>query len=166
MHINLKALAAAVALVCSAAAQAEGAYVGGVFGVMKTDVSGVSGDSPLNAGIRAGYTWNSGWGVEAELTDSLVEGEFDSYWGDENYSFATMALYATYRSQGDIYFKGRLGYLREELYVDYFGEYSDSGTSAGIGAGFKLTEKVTFEAEYTIIEADVDYWSGSLVVRF
>ncbi|WP_444900950.1 outer membrane beta-barrel protein [Microbulbifer sp. SSSA007] len=163
MRFNFKDLAVAAALVCSATTQAEGAYVGGVFGVMNTDASG---DSPLNAGIRAGYTSNSGWGIEVELTDSLVEGEYDYYWGDENYSLATQALYATYRTQGDIYMKGRLGYLHEELDVDYFGEYSDSGASAGIGAGFKLSEKVIFETEYTFIEADVDYWSGSLIVRF
>ncbi|WP_444920079.1 outer membrane beta-barrel protein [Microbulbifer sp. CnH-101-G] len=152
-----------MALVCSAAAQAEGAYVGAVFGVMNTDADG---DSSLNAGVRVGYGWNSGWGLEAEFTDSLVEGEYDYYWSEVEYSFATQAIYATYRSEGDIYLKGRLGYLHEELDVDGFGEYSDSGASAGIGAGFKLTESVLFEAEYTFIESDVDYWSGSLVVRF
>ncbi|GAB2887737.1 outer membrane beta-barrel protein [Microbulbifer echini] len=165
MGFGIRSLVAVVVLACSTAVQAEGAYVGAVFGVMNTDVSG--DDSPLNAGIRAGYSWNSGWGLETELTNSVVEGEFNyHYWGAENYSLATQAIYATYRSEGDIYLKGRLGYLREELEIDHFGEYSDSGASAGIGAGFKLTERVLFETEYTFIESDVDYWSGSLVVRF
>ncbi|MCO1333604.1 porin family protein [Microbulbifer sp. OS29] len=164
MRFKSKALAAAAALLCSAFVQAEGAYVGGVFGVMNVDDAG---DSPLNAGVRAGYAWGSGWGIEAEFTDSVVEGEYDVYWYNLEYSLATQAVYATYRSEGDIYLKGRLGYLHEELEVDGWGEeYTDSGISAGIGAGFKLTDKAVFELDYTLIETDVDYWSGSVVFNF
>ncbi|AWF82760.1 hypothetical protein BTJ40_19150 [Microbulbifer sp. A4B17] len=164
MSFNLKAMAVATALLCSATVQAQGAYVGGVFGVMDVDAAG---DSPFNAGVRAGYTWGSGWGFEAEVTDSVIEGEYDLYWYDYNYSLTTQAVYATYRTQGDIYLKGRIGYLHEELEVDDWGsDYSDSGASAGFGAGFKLTDKAALELDYTFIESDVDYWSGSVVYKF
>ncbi|MDP5208622.1 porin family protein [Microbulbifer sp. 2205BS26-8] len=152
-------LAAVVALLCSAAVQAEGAYMGDEIGMMDADGSD---DSPFNAGIRAGYTWNSGWGIEAELTGSMTDGDIL----DRDFSISTQAVYATYRTQGDIYFKGRLGYLNEEVDVEYFGDASDSGASVGVGVGFTLAENISFETEYTLIEEEVDYWSGSLVVRF
>ncbi|MDP5211158.1 porin family protein [Microbulbifer sp. 2205BS26-8] len=160
MYFKLKALGAAAVLVCSAAVQAEGAYVGGTFGAMNVDAK-YADKNPLNAGIRGGYTWNSGLGIEAEFTGSASDGELDD---GSDYSISTQALYATYRTQGDIYFKGRLGYLHEK--VKAFREVSDDGFSAGIGAGFKLTENLSFEAEYTLVEQDVDYWSGSLVYHF
>ncbi|WP_444915483.1 porin family protein [Microbulbifer sp. TRSA007] len=161
---NLKAMAAVTALLCSATAYGQGAYIGGVFGALDVDARG---ENPLNGGIRAGYTWGSGWGFEAEVTDSVIDGEFDYYWHDYNYSLATQAVYATYRSPGNIYLKGRIGYLHEELEIDNWEkEYSDNGASAGLGAGFKLTDEATLELDYTIIESDVNYWSGSVVYKF
>ncbi|MFS1522923.1 outer membrane beta-barrel protein [Microbulbifer sp. 2304DJ12-6] len=140
---------------------------------MNTDVGD---ESPLSAGIRGGYTWSSGWGIEAEFTGSVVDGElvgfdYDSFRGridreTVGYSISTQAVYTTYRTQGDIYFKGRFGYLNEEVGVKSFGNVSDSGASVGVGVGFKLAENISFEAEYTLIQEEVDYWSGSLVVRF
>ncbi|WP_078083391.1 porin family protein [Microbulbifer mangrovi] len=162
-----KVLATALVLGCSISAQAsEGGYFGTVAGLMKTSING---DSPFNAGIRAGYTWNSGFGLEGEYTTSLVDGEarFNSGWGDFrwDYSISTFGAYATYRSQGDLYFKGRLGVLNES--IDFGGEKeSDSGLSAGLGLGFNLSETVNLEAEYTLVEEDVDFWSGTLVFRF
>ena len=163
-----KVLAAAVLLSCSVAAQAsEGGYFGAVAGVMNTSLDG---DNPFNAGARAGYNWASGFGVEAEFTTSLVEGEvdFSNAWVDikEDYSISTVAAYATYRTQGSIYFKGRLGYLNESVDFGDGVDGSDSGLSVGLGAGFVFTEAMTLEAEYTLIEEDVDMWSGTLQFRF
>lgn len=162
-----KILAAAVVLGCAVSAQAsEGGYFGTTAGLMKTSISG---DSPFNAGLRAGYAWNSGFALEGEYTTSLVDGEarYSSSWGDFrwDYSISTLGVYAAYRSQGDIYFKGRLGVLNES--VDFGdGKESDSGLSAGLGVGFTFSENVNLEAEYTLIEEDVDFWSGTLVFRF
>ncbi|WP_444928549.1 outer membrane beta-barrel protein [Microbulbifer sp. SSSA002] len=165
MKFNFKALAAVAALLGSATVQAQGAYVGGVFGIMDVDAPG---NSPFNAGVRAGYTWDSGWGIEVEATDSVIEGEYDYYWSDYDYSLATQAIYATYRrNQRDFYLKGRVGYLREELSVDNWqAQESDTGLSAGFGIGFNLTDKAVMELDYTLIEADVNYWSGSVVYKF
>ncbi|WP_226642551.1 porin family protein [Microbulbifer variabilis] len=165
MKHSFKTLVIALSLMGSVAAQAEEAYIGGVAGLVDINVSG---DNPLNGGVRVGYIWNSGFGIEAELTDSLVEGEQSPRpYGDRfDYSFETQALYVTYRTQGDVYFKGRLGYSHEEMDVKYLGGPSESGVSAGVGAGFKLAKNVDFEAEYTFLDSDVDYWSGSLIYRF
>ena len=158
-----KVLAAAVMLGCSISVQAsEGGYFGTVAGLMKTSING---DSPFNAGVRAGYNWNSGFGLEGEYTTSLVDGEASYGSFNWDYSISTLGVYGTYRSQGDIYFKGRLGVLNES--VDFEGEKeSDSGLSAGLGLGFSFSENVNLEAEYTLVEEDVDFWSGTLVFRF
>nr|WP_010131717.1 outer membrane beta-barrel protein [Microbulbifer agarilyticus] len=160
-------LAALVLLGCAMGAQAsEGSYFGTVVGLMATDIRG---DSPFNAGARVGRTWSSGWGVEGEATTSLSKGsyDFDTFYGSRtvDYSITTVALYGTYRSQGDIYFKGRLGVLNES--VDFGGSSaSEAGLSLGLGAGFNVSESMNFEAEYTLVEEDVNLWSGTLVFRF
>ncbi|WP_226703949.1 outer membrane beta-barrel protein [Microbulbifer elongatus] len=167
-RVMQKTLAAAVLLGCTMGAQAaEGGYFGAVAGVMATDIEG---DNPFNAGARAGYSWANGFGVEAEYTTSIVDGEFrfSNSWVDveADYSISTLGAYATYRSQGDLYFKGRLGYLNESVDFGDGADGSDSGLSAGLGMGFSFSEAVNFEAEYTLVEEDVDFWSGTLVFRF
>jgi hypothetical protein len=157
MRLMGKALATLALLWVSSAS--AGGYLGAVGGLMDVDLGG---DSPFNAGIRGGYSWASGWGVEGEYTSSISDGTYDHYWlGETDYSIDTMGVYATYRSPGAVYFKGRLGVINEEvLGVD------DTGTSAGLGIGFKAGESVQLEAEYTLIEQDVNFFSGSLVFRF
>ena len=148
----------------------SGAFAGPVAGVMNVDIEG---DNPFNAGVRGGYIWNSGWGLEAELTGSLADGTAEyNYWGgsyDVDYSITTLAAYGTYRSQGQLYFKGKLGYLKETVkFSDDGDSYSDSdtGLSAGLGFGFNMTPNANIELEYTVVEEDVDLFSGSLVFRF
>ncbi|WOX04544.1 porin family protein [Microbulbifer pacificus] len=166
-----KAFAVAALVCCSAAAQAsEGGYWGGVGGIMNVDIDG---DNPFNAGVRAGYNWASGWGVEGELTGSLADGKAEyRYWGGNygvDYSITTLAAYGTYRSSGQIYFKGKLGVLSETVKFSDDGDSyseSDSGLSLGLGAGFNLSDNLNLEAEYTVVEEDVGFFSGSLVFRF
>jgi len=161
MRFIVNSLAAA-ALLCGASAHAEGGFIGAVGGVMNTDYVK---DSPLNAGVRAGYNWASGWGVESEFTGSIADGRMQGYWEDVDYSLSTRALYATYRSQGQTYFKSRIGYLSENIDTDDYSA-SDSGLSAGLGFGFYVSDNATVEGEYTLVEEDVGFWSGSVVVRF
>ncbi|WP_051687173.1 porin family protein [Microbulbifer sp. HZ11] len=162
-----KALAVAAMVCCSATVQAaEGGYWGAVGGLMNVDIDG---DNPFNVGVRGGYSWASGWGVEGEVTTSAAKGTFDYdyYYSarEVEYSLTTVALYGTYRSQGDVYFKGKIGFLNENVDVDGYGA-DDSGLSLGVGAGFNLSENLNLEAEYTIVEEDVGFFSGSLVFRF
>ncbi|GAB2509147.1 porin family protein [Microbulbifer agarilyticus] len=155
-------------LIGSSAVQAQDStgegFFGPVAGLMSVDVDG---DNPFNAGFRGGYTWNSGWGIEAELTRSLSDGAYY----DVDYSINTFGVYGTYRSAGQLYFKGKLGYLSETVNFDesYWSDShkeSDTGLSAGAGLGFHMARNAYVEAEYTLIEEDVDFFSASLVFRF
>lgn len=157
-----KGLAALAIAVSSVAANAEG-YWGGVAGLMNVDVSGV--DNPLNIGIRGGYTWPAGWGMEGEFTTSAVKGKARAFEGSRKVDIQTIAGYATYRSPGDIYFKGRAGILNEKVTIGRFRD-SDTGISLGFGGGLRFSPNASFELEYTLIESDVDFWSGTLALRF
>ncbi|MFI2811445.1 outer membrane beta-barrel protein [Microbulbifer sp. M83] len=155
---------AALALVCSSAANAEGGYWGATAGLMTVDANTV--DDPINFGLRGGYTFSSGWGFEGEFTDSLISGEADAFDGrDIDVDIQTLGGYATYRSFGDVYFKGRLGLIYEDVSV---GGYSsdDTGISVGGGIGLNLSPNTNVEFEYTMIEEDVNFWSGTMILTF
>lgn len=160
-------------LVSTSVVQAQdtsGAFAGPVAGIMNVDIEG---DNPFNAGLRGGYIWNSGWGVEGEFTGSLIEGEAEyRYWGgtySADLGISTLAAYGTYRSPGQFYFKGKLGYLKETVKIsddgDSFSE-SETGLSAGLGLGFDIMPNANVELEYTVVEEDVGFFSGSVVIRF
>ena len=151
---------AALALVGSSAAYAEGAYWGGTVGLMDIDLH--HADSPLNVGLRGGYTLPSGWGFEAEYTNSLISGDADVFSRDVDIDVQTLGAYGTYRSYGDIYFKGRLGVVHED--VDYFG--SDTGISLGGGVGLNVSPNTNVELEYTMIDQDIGFWSGTMTLNF
>ncbi|WP_444911557.1 outer membrane beta-barrel protein [Microbulbifer sp. PAAF003] len=159
----VKAGIGVLALVVSAGAIAEGAYWGGVAGIADFDFKGV--DNPLNLGLRAGYVRASGFGVEGEYTSSLLSGETEAYGRNVDVDIRTLATYATYRTEGDWYLKGRLGLLYEDVSVG--SERSDDlGVSLGAGIGYSLNEIYHLELEYTVLETDVSYWSGGFSLRF
>ncbi|RYZ93284.1 MAG: porin family protein [Moraxellaceae bacterium] len=120
-----------------------------------------------------------------------------------NAKIDTTALYGVYRSSGNLYFKIKAGYLREEVKLTGRGQEADvyvavqngqpievndtkgsqtfstfgfdkkitisetdSGFSGGLGAGYKFTEQLFAELEYTRIEADVNFLSASLNYAF
>jgi hypothetical protein len=158
--------AAALLLACSAGvnAQSQGtAYWGATAGLMDIDFR--NADSPINVGLRGGYTLPSGWGFEAEYTNSLISGEADVFDNDVDVDVQTLAGYGTYRSYGDIYFKGRFGLLYEDVSVGSASS-DDTGISLGGGIGFDMSPNTNVELEYTMIEEDIGFWSGTMTLTF
>ncbi len=154
---------AALVLVCSSAASAEGGYWGATVGLMDIDLP--NADSPLNVGLRGGFSLPSGWGFEAEYTNSLISGAADVFDRDVDVDIQTLAGYGTYRSYGDLYFKGRLGLLYEDVSVGSASS-DDTGISLGAGVGFNYSPNTNIELEYTMIEEDVGFWSGTMTLNF
>ena len=153
---------AALALAWSCVVHAEG-YAGGSAGIMDADVAG---DNPFNVGVRGGYRWPTGWGIEGEITTSLTNGKADvGFFGSVHYSVDTYAVYGTYRTPGDVYFKARLGLLDEQVDAGP-ADGSDSGLTGGAGIGFDVGRSAEVQIEYTYIEQDLNYWSGSVIFRF
>ncbi|MCO1333605.1 porin family protein [Microbulbifer sp. OS29] len=160
---KIRKWASLLALIISPGVIAEGTYWGAVAGLADFDFSGV--DNPVNLGIRTGYTRSSGLGVEVEYMGSVFSGEAQVYGRGEDVELQSLAAYATYRTEGDWYIKGRLGALYEDVSVGRKSS-DDFGVSVGAGVGFKLSENYRLELEYTMIEKDIGFWSGGFSVRF
>ncbi|VAW82826.1 hypothetical protein MNBD_GAMMA14-824 [hydrothermal vent metagenome] len=172
MYINKTAgLIPALCLV-SGAVMAEGAYVGARVGIMDADVSGL--DSATNMGVLLGYTFGDvsdgmTWAVEGEFTTTASKGDVDLAGFNGDWDIDTQAIYGVLRIGGDFYGKARVGYLREDISVSVAGisaDGSDSGLSGGVGAGWRINEQIAIEAEYTLVEKDVDFYSAGVNFAF
>ena len=150
------ALASLAAAPVFAAAGDDGIHFGLKTGVMDVDVGGFDIDAPL--GIVIGFESGLyGAELEANFADGDVEGfglDFDSF-----------ALYGVFRSEGEVYFKAKAGFLRENIDVPGKISVNDTGFSAGIGMGARM-ESLSLEAEYTIIEEDLNFLSIGANVHF
>ncbi|GAA5443317.1 hypothetical protein Misp06_01493 [Microbulbifer sp. NBRC 101763] len=158
-----KFIVAGILSLLSSAALSEGGYWGAAVGTMNFDFKGV--DNPTGVGLRTGYSLVSGWGVEVEYIGSLISGEVEVLGEEVDVDMYSLAGYATYRTLGDIYFKGRLGLLYEDVTVGSDNS-DDFGITAGAGIGFLLGASSNFELEYTILEKDVGFLSGAFSYRF
>ncbi|MBZ2189964.1 porin family protein [Alcanivorax sp. JB21] len=141
----------------------EGGFFGLKAGTMRVDVTdnglGIDLDDSTNIGFYTGYVGQSGLGFELEYTQPTSK--TDTGVPSVKYELRTLALYGTFRSDGNIYLKGKAGYLREDVkFSGPGGSASDkeSGMSLGGGVGFMLGSS-RLELEYTIIESDVNYLS-------
>lgn len=157
-----KALPIALTLACLFSGQAfaaagdNGIHLGIKTGVMDVDVAGFDIDTPL--GIVFGFEQGS-YGVEAELT--FADGELELFgFGSASFDFDTLAIYGVFRSQGEVFYKLKAGFLREDI-----DGATDSGLSVGVGFGARI-DSVSLEAEYTIIEEDVSFLSVGGNIHF
>lgn len=156
MSFSFKTLPALIILsAVSLTAGAEG-YFGFKGGIMSIDLAGI--DDPINAGVVFGSNRGAGWGFEGELTLSMIDGEYSIFGSDFDVSIRTLAGYAAFRSEGDTYFKGKLGVLNEDVEIGSISE-DDTGASYGFGVGWRQGDGSMVELEYTIVEEDVDFIS-------
>jgi opacity protein-like surface antigen len=117
--------------------------------------------------------------AEGEFNYRISGGDWDYGFGPASatteFKLWTIAGYFAYRYPvGDnLFLKGKAGILYEnvdaEVTLDYMGEHysyygggTDTGLSIGAGVGMKLSEKLTGEVEFTVIESDVNYLSVGL----
>lgn len=150
------ALASLASAPVFAAAGDDGLHLGFKTGMMDVDVGGFDIDMPL--GFVLGFEQGLyGFEIEANFAGGDIEG-FDL-------DFDTFAFYGVYRSAGEVYFKGKLGFLRENVDIDGIVSEDDSGLSLGLGVGTRV-DNLSFEAEFTIIEEDVNYLSVGANVHF
>lgn len=78
----------------------------------------------------------------------------------------TQAQYATFRSAGNVYFKGKAGYLWEtedqhpdNLTIGQMVNGLDAHGAVGVGAGYKLSNGERLEFDYTINKKDEKMFS-------
>ncbi|MDP2228311.1 MAG: outer membrane beta-barrel protein [Moraxellaceae bacterium] len=140
------------------AEQVGGLYLGITGGVDRIDVAGV--DDADMYGVVGGLRFGSGLSVEAAFGKSDTDTG-----GGCTVDIDTLGLYGAFRSSGNVYFKGRVGLLHEKLSDDCGSSLKDTGLSLGAGAGVRFGG-VAVEAEYTIIEQDIDRLSLTFLYNF
>lgn len=172
MEINKTAGMFPVLCLIGSTAMAEGLYLGARVGVMDPDVSGL--DDATNAGVVIGYTVGEindilSWGFEGEVTTTVSDGDVDVAGFKGDWDIDTQAIYAVFRVGETIYGKLRFGALREDVSINVAGvsvDGDDSSFTAGIGAGWRFTDQLAFEAEFTNVESDVNFYSVGVNYSF
>lgn len=150
-------------------------YVLGKLGIMsvKTD----SADALGSIGMLYGYGLTPEITVESELNLGWFGGEYQQKTAGVvrahgNYRIWTVAGYGVYRKLiGDAtYLKGKLGVLYENVnrtVVEGEDQVSKGfGLAGGIGAGTRIADALTFEAEITGIDKDIVFFSLGLHYAF
>ena len=138
-------------------------YVGIQAGQFSVDLSEF--DSTNGVGVMLGYKVNNLVSIEGALTTTGEDGDVtvQGVQGVGNWDLTTTAVYAAIRSSGNLYFKGKVGYLYEKVTASISGLFytsdSQSDFSYGVGAGWRIGDGLGLELEYTIIEEDIDFIS-------
>ena len=154
-RIQIISWLAITVLLISTQSHAEGLTFGAKVGPMQLDVSDT--EDPTNAGVTIGYEFGLGLGdlgFEGEFTTTVKDGKI----GGENLKIDTVGGYATYRSPGFIYLKGRVGYVAWDAAQTLGESDKDSSGSYGLGLGVSL-KVVKFELEYARIDDQIDFIS-------
>ena len=171
-------LALAATSLVSVGAQAAVAYGNGYTGtpyagvkVGQFDLDVQNSSNPVAYGVYGGYNFDPNFGVEVEYVGSsdadFNSGDIDakSYgaYGTYRYTFPNTALYG----------KAKLGVARTKVEGDYrvgslAYDYSDSSTSVagGLGLGYSVNPNFGVEAEYDIMNSDVNLMTIGAHLKF
>lgn len=169
MKIISKALALLLVM-CGTNAWADQGdqYVLGKVGFMSVDLH--NADPLFSIGALYGYGITPEITAEGELNLGLIGGEYKQknssgvVYEQGDYRITTLAGYGVYRLPVTevAYIKGKLGLLYES--VKRSGDLSSKtatgfGLAGGIGAGGRIAEMLTLEAEITAIDQDIFFYS-------
>ncbi len=127
----------------SVSALADG-YIGVHYGSLHSEDADMG-----NLGFSAGYRLTDSIGVEAQLTQTLNE---DNLGYGATLSSDTQALYATYQSTGEFYFKAKAGLAKIDYNLEsdwYDASGSGTGLSFGLGMGVVIGDMARLELEFT-----------------
>ena len=161
----------------------EGFYLGVKTGDMSSDIDEIDLESPK--ALLLGWEFDNGFAIEYEHSEA--DAEYEYFWSvDVGFTtvsgthagegdFETDALYGVYRTYNEsgFFMKLKAGILNEDISLTVVDEDGDTvnaneddlGFSAGIGAGYR-SDRFSLEAEYTIIEGDVQFLSVGLNAHF
>jgi len=150
---------------CVAQADEGQMYVGIKAGSFMVDLDGA--DDPTPFGVQLGYDFGQNLSLEFEYNTGSAD--YSVLGTTVDMDVTTMAAYGTFRSEGKGYFLVKLGLIKEEIEAStslISVSEDDTGLSYGFGGGIRLADKFALEAEYTIVEQDVDYLGLTARVLF
>ena len=148
-------------------------YIGVKAGQFMVDDDGADDlDDATAYGIYGGYNFDPNFGVEVEYVGSSdadvrvfdINGEYDvktyGAYGTYRYYFPNTALYA----------KGKLGIAKTELNGNFDDgdsiSASDTGIAGGIGLGYAINSDFGIEAEYAIVDSDINLLTVGAQLKF
>ncbi|HKQ31394.1 MAG TPA: outer membrane beta-barrel protein [Burkholderiales bacterium] len=160
---HLFAIGLVAAATCMPAHAEVGPYFGAKGGFMDIDAGGH--DKALAGGGVIGYRFfddqRGSGALEAEATLTVKDGDID---GGGDWEATTIGFYFAYRSIGELYFKGKAGFVDQD--IDGTGGASDDTTfSFGFGGGWQIDRKSALEVEYTSYD-DLAFISVGFITRF
>lgn len=119
------------------------------------DSPGVTTESDAAFGMNVGYAITPQWSAEFEFIKGGAE--IAGPGGSLDVGTQSIAAYATYRSPGQLYLVGKIGLVKVDFTESRFGDSSESGLSYGFGGGYRLSESLGIELDYTVVEEDMDW---------
>lgn len=137
-------------------------------GFMSEKPFAVTSNDPINVGFAAQYNLSrpNNLYIEAEYSLSVSDGsEFDT---NEDWKIRAASLSGVYKSAGKTYFKGKLGYVYNDILLENIetGEQSHRyKNSAIIGAGVGWRNLImgnALELEVSHMEDDINFISVNL----
>lgn len=136
-----------------ALARPDGTFYGGLkAGSFVSDIDGL--DNAFALGARIGYDYGRQWSLELDFLTGEYEAAADGL--KEELDGDSLGVYVTYRSPGAAYYIIRFGWIDLEIAKSTkfnFKEVDNIDFSYGLGAGLEITENISLELEYTLIES-------------
>ena len=157
----------------TAKAQETSLYLSLKGGWMMADPSKY-GDA-FNAGLLFGGLFfqdpsSGSLAIEGEISRTLSDGRISSRPDRGDWEIDTIALYGVYRTPGKYYFKGKLGFLHEDVTFRHLNQRTinddDTVFSLGLGVGWNIDDRTSLELDYTLIEDDVDFLGAAYTIYF
>lgn len=144
-------------------------YIGVKGGPMSISRNIPFDDDGVMLGFVFGYDIpNNGFAFEGEFNTTVSKASSNNpSYGD--LGVTTLTGYGVYRTPGRFYLKAKLGLLYEYLTSSVSGvgatidvDGPGIAISYGIGGGWRVTDQLSAEIEYTSLEADIGYASLGL----
>ncbi len=160
------------------AADGTDVYLGASYNTASIDFSNASVDDTAGIGLVFGIDFGKNWACETEYINT---GKADMDYQSGSITSAkiqvrSLAAYAVFKTSGKVYFKGRAGLAASLIDITDIkcsgslcinSLFDDgAGLALGVGGGVKITEAMKLEAEYKLINSDIDIFGLGLVYAF
>ncbi|MCP4877444.1 MAG: hypothetical protein GY896_18440 [Gammaproteobacteria bacterium] len=115
-------------------------------GIFSDDLDDGDKSDSRNVGFMFGKGINDLLSWEIAYNSNVTK-EDDWLGAGLNVEAETLGFFLVAKTQGDIYFKGRVGYSRVTEDLSAIGEFNSYGIAYGVGAGFKIGKIGAIEVE-------------------
>lgn len=159
---------------------ADGAdiYLGASYNAVSIDFANASVDDTEGLGLVFGIDFGENWAFETEYINS-GKADMDYHVGaieSAKIQVQSLGVYGVFKTSGKIYFKGRAGIAANRVDITdikcsssfCINSLFDDGAGLAIsaGGGILITETMKLEAEYKLINSDIDIFGLGFIYAF